>query len=474
MKIKWLLSFLLLCGSVSMANVRLPSVLSDNMVLQQHSTIKLWGWCEPGENIFVTASWNNNRDAANGATDAVNGTRDSVNGTRDGRWQLSLTTPAAGGPYTIQIKGQNTIVLNNILVGEVWVCSGQSNMEMCETWGLPDVKAELPSCYNNQIRFFHVPRTTSTSPQDDCPGAWAVCDSNALKTFSAVGYFFAKKLNKDLNVPVGLVEVAWGGTPAEVWTPAPLVTGDSALSAADARQKPSDGWPFLPGYCYNAMIAPLTSFRIAGALWYQGESNTVAPNTYCKLLTTMIGSWRKAWGSDFPFYYVQIAPFTYEVKDQGSLVREQEGECQSYPNTGMVVISDLVDDTTNIHPKNKHDVGLRLANWALAETYHQPGIYYKNPRFQGLETKGDKLILSFADAPNGLVVKGGEIRALYVAGEDKVFYPAEGRIQGSRLTVSARAVKSPVAVRYQFSNAGIGNLFSKEGLPVEPFRTDTW
>jgi sialate O-acetylesterase len=467
MKIKWLLSFLLLSVSVSMANVRLPSVLSDNMVLQQHSTTRLWGWCEPGEKIYITASWNNNGDS-------VRGTRDSAKGTRDGHWQLSLATPAAGGPYTIQIKGQNTIVLNNILIGEVWVCSGQSNMEMCETWGLPDVKAELPSCYNNQIRFFHVPRTTSTSPQDDCPGAWKVCDSNQLKTFSAAGYFFAKKLNKELNVPVGLVEAAWGGTPAEVWTPASLVTGDSALNAADAKQQPSDGWPFLPGYCYNAMIAPLTSFKIAGALWYQGESNTYAPGTYGKLLTTMIGSWRKAWGTAFPFYYVQIAPYAYGVKDEGTLLREQEADCQSVPNTGMVVISDLVDDTTNIHPKNKHDVGLRLANWALAETYHLPGIYYKNPRFQAMETKGDKLILTFSDAPDGLVVKGGEIRTLYIAGEDKVFYPAENRIQGSRLTVLARAVKAPVAVRYQFSDAGIGNLFSKEGLPVQPFRTDTW
>ena len=467
MKIKWLLSFLLLSGGISMANVRLPSVLSDNMVLQQHSTTRLWGWCEPGEKIFITASWNNNRDSAKG-------TRDSVKGTRDGRWQLALATPAAGGPYTIQIKGKNSIVLNNILIGEVWVCSGQSNMEMCETWGLPDVKAELPSCYNNQIRFFHVPRTTSLSPQDDCPGAWTVCDSNTLKTFSAAGYFFARKLNKELNVPVGLVQVAWGGTPAEVWTPAALVTGDSVLSAAAAQQQPADGWPFVPGYCYNGMIAPLTSFSIAGALWYQGEGNTVAPRAYGKLLSTMIGSWRKAWGSAFPFYYVQIAPFTYGVKDQGSLVREQEADCQSVPNTGMVVISDLVDDTTNIHPKNKHDVGLRLANWALAETYHLPGIYYKNPGFQGMETKGDKLILSFADAPSGLVVKGGEIHALYIAGEDKVFYPAEGRIQGSRLTVSSRDVKSPVAVRYQFSNAGIGNVFSKEGLPVQPFRTDSW
>jgi sialate O-acetylesterase len=460
MKINWLLPLLLLCGRISFANVRLPAVLSDNMVLQQRSTTKLWGWCEPGERIYVTASWNNNGD--------------SVKGTRDGNWQLSLATPAAGGPYTIEIKAGNTIVLKNVLVGEVWVCSGQSNMEMSETWGLTDVEQELPSCYNGNIRFFQIPKTTATNPQDDCKAQWAVCDSNELKRFSAVGYFFGKRLNQQLNVPVGLVQAAWGGTPAEVWTPAGLVTGDSALKTAAVQQKPADGWPYLPGFCYNAMIAPLTSYTIAGALWYQGESNTAAPATYAKLLTTMIGSWRKAWNNDFPFYYVQIAPFTYGVKDQGSLLREQEAACQDFGKTGMVVISDLAGDTTDIHPKNKHDVGLRLANWALADTYHRSGVAYKNPRYQGMAAKGDKLILSFSDAPNGLVVKGTAIREVYIAGDDKLFYPAEAHIEGSRLIVSARQVKSPMAVRYQFSNAGIGNLFSKEGLPLAPFRTDDW
>jgi sialate O-acetylesterase len=460
MKIKWLLPLLLLCAGTSLANVRLPAVISDNMVLQQHAMAKLWGWCDPSETVYITASWNNSRD--------------SVKGTRDGNWQLSLPTPAAGGPYTIEIRSGNTIVLKNVLIGEVWVCSGQSNMEMCENWGLPDVREELPSCYNGNIRFFHVPRTTAVYPQDDCRAQWAVCDSNQLKSFSAVAYFFGKKLNQDMNVPIGLVEAAWGGTPAEVWTPAELVTRDSVLKTAAVLEKPADGWPYLPGYCYNGMIAPLTSYTIAGALWYQGESNTAAPATYAKLLTTMIGSWRQAWNNPFPFYYVQIAPFTYGVKDQGSLLREQEAACQDLANTGMVVISDLVTDTTNVHPKDKHDVGLRLANWALAETYHRSGIAYKNPRYIGETEKNDKLILSFSDAPGGLVVKGGPAREFFIAGEDKKFYPAEVHIEGSRLIVSSRQVKNPVAARYQFSNAGIGNIFSKEGLPVAPFRTDNW
>ena len=469
MKIKCLLPLLLLLlltGTGVFANVRLPAVLSDNMILQQRSTAKLWGWCEPGEKIYVTPSWASEID--------------SVKGTRDGNWQLPLSTPAAGGPYTIQIwtgsaaRRSNTIVLKNVLIGEVWVLSGQSNMEMCETWGLPDVQEELPTCYNSQIHFFHVPRTTSLNPQDDVKAQWTECDSNTLKSFSAAGYFFAKRLNKELHVPVGLIEAAWGGTPAEVWTPADLVTGDSTLKAEAAKQHPYDGWPYLPGYCYNGMIAPLTSFSIAGALWYQGEANVGAPSSYARLLETMIGSWRKAWNSNFPFYYVQIAPFTYGGKNQGALLREQEAAVQTFGNTGMVVISDLVSDTTNIHPKDKHDVGIRLANWALAATYHQPGITYKNPWYLGMEPKGDRIIISLADAPTGLVVKGGDIRTLYIAGDDKVWYPAEGKIEGSRLIVSSREVKKPVAVRYQFSDAGIGNLFSKEGLPVAPFRTDSW
>ncbi|MBS1665629.1 MAG: sialate O-acetylesterase, partial [Bacteroidetes bacterium] len=363
---KYGLLFLLVFGwGVSFADVRLPAVLASNMVLQQRTDAKLWGWCDPGERIYVTTSWNQRIDSAKG--------------TRDGKWMLSVPTPAAGGPYTIEIRGYNRILLENILIGEVWVCSGQSNMEMSETWGLPDVRAELPSCYNTNIRFFHVPRTTSPYQQEDVKADWVVCDSTALKRFSAVGYFFGKRLNKELNVPVGLVESAWSGSPAEVWSPGDVVEQDTLLHNAAVRQVPRDGWPYTPGYCYNAMLMPLASFPVAGAIWYQGESNTVAPQTYSRLLTTMIASWRKAWGRPLSFYYVQIAPFKYEIKDQASVLREQQEKVMSVENTGMVVVSDLVDDTADIHPKDKHDVGYRLANWALGDTYHRTGVVYRHP-----------------------------------------------------------------------------------------------
>ncbi|MHA4809343.1 sialate O-acetylesterase [Flavitalea flava] len=454
-------------GLVSYAQIRLPSVISSNMVLQQKSKVRLWGWCEPGETVNITTSWNNRVD--------------SVKGNRDAQWQISIPTPEAGGPYTITLKGYSTIMLENVLIGEVWICSGQSNMEMNETWGLPDVREALPGCATNNIHFFQIPRTTSDFPQGDCKASWVVCDSVALKKFSAVGYFFGKKLNKELNVPIGLIQAAWGGTAAEVWTPADLVNGDALLKNAADKQVPTDWWPYKPGSAYNGMIAPVTSYSIAGAIWYQGESNTVVPQAYGKLFTTMIGAWRKAWNKDLPFYYVQIAPYAYETWKTAGLLREQQAVSMKLEHTGMVVISDITGDTSDIHPKNKHDVGLRLANWALAETYHlaagtdpKDATAYKSPAYKMMEINGDKIKLGFENAGNGLMVKGPVIKEVYMAGADRVFYPAQGRIEGGLLVVTSPLVKKPVAVRYQFGNAAIGNVFSKEGLPLAPFRTDDW
>ena len=444
----------------SKANIRLPHVLSSNMVLQQQSTVKIWGWADPAEKVYVTTSWNN--------------TTDSVLSSRDAQWMLHVQTPAAGGPYTITIQGHNTITLTNILIGEVWVCSGQSNMEMNYGWGLPDVKAELPNCKNNNIRFFYIPKTTSATAQDNCEGEWVSCDSNTLKTFSAVGYFFGKKLNKDLNVPIGLINTNWGGTPAEVWTEPSAVLNDADLKASSEKQQPYAWWPYTPGATYNGMIAPITNFSIAGAIWYQGEGNTIAPNTYGKLLTTMIGTWRKAWQKDFPFYYVQIAPYTYGNKYISSIIREQQTKAMNFPNVGMAVITDLVDNIKDIHPKDKHDVGYRLANWALAETYHKNVGIYKSPMYSGMQVQGDKATINFDNAPNGLMAKGGTITEIYIAGADKMFYPADAVIKNNTIIVSSSKVQQPVAVRFAFSNTAMSNLFSAEGLPVNPFRTDDW
>src|SRR5215217_2313986 len=241
---KQVLLFLLLLNQIANANITLPSVIGSNMVLQQQSSVKFWGWGDPTEKVFITPSWTSNTDSTIVAS--------------DGKWQLSLTTPAAGGPYSIIIKGRNTITLTNVLLGEVWVCSGQSNMEMNYYWGLPDVKEELPHAANSNIRFFTIPRTTALHPQENCRGEWMQCDSNTLKSFSAVAYFFGKKLNKDLNVPIGLINTSWGGTPADAWTPAPAVLANSELKEAATKLPASTGWPVIPGSTFNAMIAPIT------------------------------------------------------------------------------------------------------------------------------------------------------------------------------------------------------------------------
>jgi sialate O-acetylesterase len=433
------------------------------MVLQQQSTVKLWGWCGPGEKIAITTSWNNKTD--------------TLKGTRDANWVHNIQTPAAGGPFTITIWGSNTpapIVLENVMIGEVWVCSGQSNMEWNYYNKLPDIAAELPTCYNKNIRFFHIPKTTATNPQDDCAAKWTICDSNTLKFFSAVGYFFGKKLNQDLNVPIGLVNSSWGGTPAEVWTPEAQVNTNPDLKAGAAKLKNDSRWPITPGYTYNAMISPIANYGIAGAIWYQGESNVEMHDTYGKLFTTMIDSWRNAFKKEFPFYYVQIAPYRYGANINGALLREAQTKAMAHPQTGMVVITDLVADTGNIHPTNKHDVGARLANWALHDTYKKEGFAYKSPMYKSMEVKKGKVYISFDNAPTGLVIKGKTATEVYVAGSDKQFYPAEAKIENNQLVVSSKQVKEPVAVRYGFTNTGVGNIFGKEGLPVNPFRTDNW
>jgi sialate O-acetylesterase len=360
------------------------------------------------------------------------------------------------------------------MIGEVWVCSGQSNMEWGYRQGLKDIRDELPTCYNPGIRLFNIQKSTAEYPQEDCAGQWAVCDSNSLKIFSAIGYFFGKKLNTELKVPIGLINDNWGGTPAEVWTPSNVISDNQHLKESALQLKAYNWWPYLPGKTYNAMIAPITNFTIAGALWYQGEGNTVYPYSYSELLNAMVDSWRKAWGKNFPFYYVQIAPFHYGNHNIGALIREEQTKSMSHGRMGMVVISDLVDDTTNIHPKNKKDPALRLAAWALANTYQREGIKYSSPFFKAINIDKGKAIIEFNMDGSDLVTRGKKVTELFIAGSDKMFYPAEASIDHNRLIVWSKQVANPVAVRYEFSNAGIGNLFNKDGLPVGPFRTDTW
>lgn len=454
---KKLLLISLLFWASATAEIRLPAIIGDHMVLQQKSEVKIWGWSNPGEQISIKSSW----DTALMKFNANSG----------GRWEVKIKTPAAGGPYDITLKGQNEIIIRDVLIGEVWVLGGQSNMEWSAAQNVPQALEEMPRANNPKIRLFHVAKKVSDHPQDDLHGKWVVCNPEDMRTFSAIGYFFGKKVLEVTNYPMGLIHSNWGGTPAETWTPLMLVESDRELNEAAAKKVPNNYWPIQPGIAYNAMIFPITKFSIAGALWYQGESNTVTHASYQKLFTEMIGTWRKAWEKDFPFYYVQIAPFSYGDNLNGPMLREAQSKSQSYPKTGMVVISDLVDDVKDIHPKNKKDVADRLANMALAEVYGQPIKNYKSPSYKSMVVEKDKIRISFNHAETGLMSKGGDPTEFYIAGEDNVFVPASAKIQGSEVIVWNKNVKNPVAVRFGFNSIAIPNLFSKEGLPVDLFRT---
>jgi len=443
----------------AIANVRLPSIIGNHMVLQQQSEVNFWGWGDPQEKITIQVPWDT--------------THYTVLGTRNAVWQIKIKTPAAGGPYAITITGRNTIILEDVLVGEVWLCGGQSNMEWNVNGSMHPDEAKTAS--NNNIRFFQVTKFTSDYPQDDVPGSWVVCSPESAKWFSAVGYFFGRKLQQTLNAPVGLISANWGGTPAEVWTPKSVIEGDPVLKADAANLQ--EGWPYWPivsGKAYNAMINPLTNFSIAGALWYQGEANVGAYANYPHLLTSMIGAWRTAWNKEFPFYYVQIAPFNYGENNLCAFMREAQTTISAYPKTGMVVVSDLVENVNDIHPRNKLDVGIRLANYALADTYGKTGIAYKSPQYKSMNVEKNKIRISFDNVPTGLKTSGGEPTEFYIAGADQNFVKATAKIDGNTVVVSSKEVKNPVAVRFGFSNTATPNLLSKEGLPVNLFRTDNW
>jgi len=453
--------FAIVISLTSFAQLRLPSLVSSGMVLQQDDSVKVWGWAGPGEKVYVTTSWDNRKDSAT-----------TTNGAK---WSVKVKTPKAGGPYTIKLTTRGTTTtLEDILIGEVWVCSGQSNMEWSYYNGLNDIKAELPICYNKNIRLFHIAKVTADYPEDDVRGRWEICDSTSIKPFSAIGYFFGKRINQQLNIPVGLINSSWGGTPAETWVPDSKVTSDPVLNEAASKLKTFRAWPSAPGKTYNAMIAPLTNFNIAGVLWYQGESNAGTNSTYHKLMTTLIDTWRADWKKEFFFNLVQIAPYQYGNHNIGALVQEAQTKLLSHPKTGVIVITDLVDNVKDIHPTNKHDVGLRLANWALAETYGVASIAHKSPQLQSMEVVKGKAALTFSNAPNGLIAKDKVIGGFYVSGEKEQWFPAEAKIEGNKIMVWSKSVKVPTQVRFGFGNTIIGNVFSKEGLPVIPFRTDIW
>jgi sialate O-acetylesterase len=449
--------FLMLSHS-AFSNVTLPNVFSDNMVLQRNTEVTIWGWANPQEEVVVTPSWNNEEY--------------KINASNQAKWEIKIPTPKEGGPYTISIKGYDEIVLKNILIGEVWICSGQSNMEMSASWGIENGDEVVKNAANPNIRFFSIPKLTATSPQNNVSGNWAECTPETMKYFSAAGYFFAKRLQEDLkNVPIGLIGSNWGGTPAEIWTPEEVIQNDAVLLESAKTRKEESYGPNQPGRAFNAMIYPLVGFKIAGVIWYQGESNVGSP-VYDKTFSALITSWRKLWNYEFPFYYVQIAPYQYGENHFGGVeIRNaQRKVLQEVPNTGMAVTSDIspIDD---IHPKDKKSVGTRLANLALVNTYKTNTDLVNGPLYKAIEIDNNKVSVYF-DYADGLYCKDKKTNQFEIAGADNVFYEADASIKNNVVILKSKKVLHPVKVRFAWNNTAQSDLFNKANLPASSFITE--
>ncbi|MEL1243384.1 sialate O-acetylesterase [Flavobacterium sp. DGU11] len=452
-----LLAFILLPFAIK-ANVVLPSFFSDNMVLQRNTDVKLWGWGSPFEEMVIKTGWDNKEY--------------KLKPTRQAYWELIVKTPGAGGPYTISFKGYNEIVLKNVMIGEVWFCSGQSNMEWSANMKIDNAEAEKAKANYPNIRFFTAPKLASPYPQMNLPGKWEVCTPETMGNFSAIGYFFAEHLQEDLkNVPIGIINSSWGGSPAEPWIPEAYINEDPVLGKAAADLTPVGWSPSEPGRIYNAMIQPFIGYKIAGVLWYQGESN-VGSHTYDKTLAGLIKSWRGVWGSEFPFYFVQIAPYNYDGStDLGVVIRDSQRKVlQVTENTGMVVVSDI-SPADDLHPRNKKTVGQRLANLALSNHYGINKGVVNGPLYKSLKADKNKLTVFFDNA-EGLKFKGKTSTLFEVAGDDGIFHKAEAKIKKNTIILTSKDVKKPIKARYGWLNTAQADLFNGAGLPASSFTTE--
>ena len=456
--------FLILCTlSINVfGKITLPSIFSNNMVLQQNSEVAFWGWAEPGETIKIVVSWN--------VQDTI-----TVKANNYSAWKTTIKTPPAGETQTIEFLGSSHIKLENVLLGEVWICSGQSNMDWRANLGIDNKDEEIANANYPKIRIFSIPRIGADTPQRNTSANWTECTPETMRSTSAVGYFFAREVRKKLNVPVGIIFSAWGGTPVETWIKESLVENNAEYDNNKYQGRPDHNWPSKPGATYNGMISPIIPFGIAGVLWYQGESNCGTYPVYASLKKTLIENWRNDFKKDFPFYFVQIAPYDYGKTINSAYLREQqELTMKLVQNTGMIVISDLVTDIKEIHPRNKLDVGIRLAAYALSDTYHKNIGAYKSPMYNSITIEKNKIRVSFNNILTGLKSSEKNSTKFLIAGEDQKFVQATAKIEGNTVTVSSKLVKKPVAVRYCFDNTSLPDVFSNEGLPMAPFRTDTW
>lgn len=478
------------------ADITLPALFTDHMVIQRNLPVHVWGRASADESISVT----------------FRGNTKSTNADSIGMWSVYLPPVEAGAPSELTIKGRNTITLRDVVAGDVWVASGQSNMEF-EVREAVNAHAEMAAAQRPQIRLFHVKNRVSTYPLDDVAAEpWAPCTAETVQDFSAVAYFFGRDLQEKLGVPIGLIESSWGGTPAEAWTSLRGLATDASLMpvfvewarmnddtvvhqrkrekqlsewqqavarAKDEGKKPP-GFPWEPNMeqswtpagLYNAMIAPLTRYPIRGAIWYQGESNASRERAplYARLFGTMIRDWRSAWGQgDFPFLFVQLANFKTGEDARWPDLREAQRQTLGLANTGMAVATDI-GTPDDIHPKNKQEVGRRLALAARAVTYGE-NIEYSGPLFRQATQEGSGMRIWFDHTGSGLTTKDPMLRGFEIAGVDRKFVAARARIDGATVLVSSPRVTAPAYVRYAWSDNPNGNLYNREGLPASPFHS---
>jgi sialate O-acetylesterase len=428
-------------NSSARADVRLPKVIDSHMVLQRDVPLKIWGFADAGEDVTVQL----------GADKAAAKADDK------GKWLVELKPQKADGKARqITVTGKNKIVLEDILIGEVWIGSGQSNME----WHLRSThgaKEAIAAAKHSSIRLFHVPKVQTGAPAEDVNATWKVCTPESVPTFSAVLYHFGNRLHKDLDVPIGLINSSWGGSPIEPWT---IANGKS-------------------GGMYNGMIAPLTNVAVQGTIWYQGETNVLHKNglSYLGKMTALINGWRKSFGNDtLAFYFVQIAPWQGSYgPGQLPALWEAQVATLKLPGTGMAVTTDLVDSIRDIHPRNKLDVGNRLALWALAKTYGDKKLTYSGPLYKSMKVEGKKVRLQFAHVAEGLKSRDDKpLTEFQVAGANGEFVAAKAEIDGASVVVHAEGVKSPTQVRFGWHKLTNPNLVNSAGLPASPFQTNNW
>jgi sialate O-acetylesterase len=467
-RIQWAVMFaatVLLTSSSLRAELTVPKIFSDHMVLQRDQTIPVWGWEEAGTEVHVL----------------LDGEVQKAKAGDDGKWMVNFPAKKAGGPVKMVIEGKNRIEFNDVLIGEVWVCSGQSNME----WAVNnsnDAAKEIAAASHPQIRHIKFGHRPAEKPMTDVPSSgWDVCSPQTVASYTAVGYFFGRELQQELDVPIGLIGCNWGGTRIEPWTPPIGFQETPALKditdkLASFPQKNNQGAVNhqSPLALYNGMVHPMVPYGIRGAIWYQGESNNGEGMLYHEKMKALISGWRSVWKNDeLPFYFVQLAPYTYGG-DPTRLAEIWEAQTATLkvPHTGMAVTVDVAN-LKDIHPRNKQDVGHRLALWALSETYGQKGIVYSGPLYKGMKVEGSGIRVSFDHVGGGLTARDDKpLNWFTIAGDNGEFVEATATIDGSDVVVSAAGVVKPTAVRFGWSQLAEPNLSNKEGLPASPFRTD--